>query len=46
MRVGDTVLVRDTATPTSNLCTVISSSATTFAVDLSDGTAITQTNSD
>lgn len=46
MRVGDTVEVRDTNVPTTSLCTVISSSATTGAVDLSDGTAVTQTNSD
>lgn len=46
MRVGDTVIVRDTNVPTTSLCTVITANATTFAVDLSDGTAIAQTNSD
>ena len=46
MRVGDTVTVRDTATPTTSLCTVITATASTGAVDLSDGTAISQTNSD
>lgn len=45
MKVGDTVIVRDTATPTTSLCTVISVTAGS-SVDLSDGTAITQTNSD
>lgn len=45
MKIGDTVIVRDTATPTTSLCTVISSTAGT-SVDISDGTAITQTNSD
>lgn len=45
MKVGDTVEVRDTATPTTSLCTVISVTAGS-SVDLSDGTAISQTNSD
>lgn len=45
MKVGDTVIVRDTATPTTSLCTVISVTAGS-SVDLSDGTAISQTNSD
>ena len=46
MRNGDTVIVRDTATPTTSLCTVNGASATTGAVDVSDGTAISQTDSD
>lgn len=46
MRVGDTVEVRDTATPTTSLCSVITANATTGAVDLSDGTAISQANAD
>jgi len=46
LRVGDTVIVRDTATPTTSLCTVITASATTGIADVSDGTAISQTNSD
>jgi hypothetical protein len=45
MKVGDTVEVRDTATPTTNLCTVISAAAN-GSVDISDGTPIAQTNSD
>lgn len=46
MRVGDTVEVRDTATPTTSLCTVIDVNATTGVADISDGTAISQTDSD
>ena len=46
MRVGDTLIVRDPATPTTSLCTVITATASTGAVDISDGTAIAQTNSD
>lgn len=46
MRVGDTVVVRDTATPTTSLATVIDVSAATGVADISDGTAITQTDSD
>ncbi len=46
MRVGDTVTVRDTATPTTSLCTVIDVSASTGVADISDGTAISQTDSD
>lgn len=45
MRVGDTVIVRDTATPTTSLCTVIDVTSGGQA-DISDGTAITQTDSD
>jgi hypothetical protein len=42
MRVGDVVLVHDTATPTHQWCLVIA--ITSGAADLSDGTAIAQTN--
>jgi hypothetical protein len=45
MKVGDTVIVRDTNVPTTSLCTVITVTAG-GSCDLSDGTAITQTNSD
>jgi len=45
MRVGDTVIVRDTATPTTSLCTVIDVTSGGQA-DISDGTAISQTDSD
>lgn len=45
MTVGDTVIVRDTATPTTSLCTVIDVTAGGQA-DVSDGTAISQTDSD
>lgn len=45
MKVGDTVEVRDTNVPTTSLCTVISVTAG-GSCDLSDGTAISQTNSD
>jgi hypothetical protein len=44
MRVQDVVLVQDTATPTMQWCVVISVNATTGVADLSDGTAIAQTN--
>lgn len=45
MKVGDTVIVRDTATPTTSLCTVIDVTAGGQA-DISDGTAVSQTDSD
>jgi len=45
MKVGHTVVVRDTATPTTSLCTVIDVTAGGQA-DVSDGTAISQTDSD
>jgi hypothetical protein len=45
MAVGDTVIVRDSNVPTTSLCTVISVTAGS-SCDLSDGTAVTQTNSD
>ncbi len=43
LRTGDTIEVRDTATPTSTLCSVVSV-VTNGAADLSDGTAISQAN--
>jgi len=46
LRVGDTVIVRDTNVPTTSLCTVIDVSATTGVADISDGTAIAQTDGD
>ncbi len=46
MRVGDTVIVRDTNVPTTSLCTVIDASATTGVADVSNGTAVDQTDSD
>jgi hypothetical protein len=46
MRVGDTVEVRDTVTPTTSLCSVAASSSTTGIADVTDGTAVSQTNSD
>ena len=46
MRVGDTVIVRDTATPTTTIMSVVSSNSSTGAVDLSDGLAVTLTNTD
>lgn len=45
MRVGDTVIVRDTNTPTTSLCTVIDVT-TGGQADVSDGTAVSQTDSD
>lgn len=45
MKVGDSVLVRDTATPTTSLCTVIDVT-TGGQADVSDGTAVAQTDSD
>lgn len=45
MRVGDMVEVRDTATPTTSLCTVAAATVGGSA-DITDGTAISQTNSD
>lgn len=45
MKVGDTVIVRDSSTPTTSLCTVIDVTAGGQA-DVSDGTAISQTDSD
>lgn len=45
MRVGDEVIVRDTATPTTSICSVITATAG-GSVDLSDGTTVALTNSD
>ena len=45
MKVGDTVIVRDTNVPTTSLCTVIDVTAGGQA-DVSDGTAVAQTDSD
>lgn len=45
MKVGDTVIVRDSNVPTTSLCTVIDVTAGGQA-DVSDGTAISQTDSD
>jgi hypothetical protein len=45
MKVGDTVFVRDTATPTTSICTVIDVTAGGQA-DVSDGTAVTQADAD
>ena len=45
LKVGDTVIVRDTNVPTTSLCTVIDVTAGGQA-DLSDGTAIAQTDGD
>lgn len=45
MKVQDLVRVIDTNTPTHTLCVVLSVNATTGVADLSDGTAVAQTNS-
>jgi hypothetical protein len=45
MKVGDTVIVRDSVTPTTSLCTVIDVTAGGQA-DVSDGTAISQSDGD
>ena len=45
MKVGDLVIVTDTATPTTNLAVVADVTAGGQA-DLSDGTAVTRTDSD
>lgn len=44
MKVGDTVLVRDTATPSQSLCYV--ASITNGAADVTDGLTVTATNTD
>ncbi len=43
MRAGDTVLIRDTATPASSWATMVTVTVN-GAGDMSDGTAIAQTN--
>lgn len=45
MKVGDLVIVTDTATPTTSLCVVADVTAGGQA-DLADGTAVTRTDSD
>ena len=45
MRVGDTVIVRDTNVPTTSLCTVIDVT-TGGQADISDGTAVSQADAD
>lgn len=45
MKVGDTVIIRDTSTPTTSLATVIDVTAGGQA-DISDGTTVSQTDSD
>ena len=45
MQVGDTVWVRDTATPTTSICTVVDVTSGGQA-DVSDGTSVSQTDSD
>ena len=42
--VRDLIIVRDTNVPTSNFCTVLSNTGT--VVDVSDGTAVAETDSD
>ena len=44
MKVRDVVMVVDTNAPTTNFCSVIA--ITSGAADLSDGTAVAETNSD
>ena len=44
LAVRDVIIVADTNTPTTNFCTVLSNNGT--AVDVSDGTAIAETDGD
>jgi len=44
IRVGDVILVHDSNTPTHNWCVCVSNNGT--VVDISDGTAIVQTDGD
>ncbi len=44
LKVRDVIIVKDTNTPTTNHCTVLSNNGT--AVDISDGTAIAETDGD
>jgi hypothetical protein len=46
MKVGDSIIVRDTATPTQTLAVVMDVNTTTGAADISDGTTISVTDSD
>ena len=44
LSVRDLIIVRDTNTPTSNFCTVLSNTGS--VVDVSDGTAVAETDGD
>ena len=44
LSVRDVIIVADTNTPTTNLCSVLSNTGT--VVDISDGTAIAETDTD
>ena len=44
LNVRDLIIVMDTNTPTTNFCTVLSNTGT--AVDVSDGTAVAETDAD
>ena len=44
LAVRDVIIVADTNTPTTNLCTVLSNTGT--VVDVSDGTAVAETDTD
>jgi len=44
LNVRDLIIVRDTNVPTSNFCTVLSNTGT--VVDVSDGTAVAETDGD
>ena len=44
LNVRDLIIVMDTNTPTTNFCTVLSYSGS--AVDVSDGTAVAETDGD
>ena len=44
LSIRDVIIVADTNTPTTNLCSVLSNTGT--VVDISDGTSISQTDSD
>ncbi len=44
LTVRDLIMVRDTNVPTTNFCTVLSNTGT--VVDVSDGTAVAETDGD
>ena len=44
LSIRDVIIVADTNTPTTNLCSVLSNTGTVF--DISDGTAIAETDGD
>ena len=44
LNVRDLIIVQDTNTPTTHFCTVLSNNGT--AVDVSDGTAVAETDGD